>query len=549
MDMDNTSTNSQDHSYSNSAGNVMKQPPKSHRHCCVPHCTSRGYNKDDEHGEKLHHFRFPREPPIRKQWIVKICRDEDDTFQIKGHTTVCSLHFRPEDIEFQQYANRHYLKPGAVPTVFKCWENLGRSDLIKHTRQRKPNRLQLRSAALPSSESVDTADDFHDAEVGSDPNDEDMDTLIEGMELEGDTLPTEPHLSLDRQNEKLQQELHEKLKLCDLLKQQVVALKEDIKLCEFSIDNIKLGDVVFFTGFPNIEVFNSVLNFLNPELNGENIIMTNFDEPSGSKRGHPCKLSPRDQFFLFLCRVRLGLLELDLAYRFRISVSTVSSIIITWSNFVYLRLGSLCIWPTKEQVKKTMPRTFVDKYPNTRVIIDACEIKTEMPSSLVLKSQSYSNYKSSNTLKGLIGITPAGNLSFVSQLYTGSISDKELTIRSGILKMPYEAGDDLMADKGFDVQDLLDPIGVKLNIPPFLGRHAQMSADDVASTQSIAAERIHVERLINKIKNFHIFDQVLPLTLAGSINQIWTCCALLTLFQNPIISLPNLDVSDSVSCP
>ena len=93
-----------------------------------------------------------------------------------------------------------------------------------------------------------------------------------------------------------------------------------------------------------------------------------------------------------------------------------------------------------------------------------------------------------------------------------------------------------MADKGFDIQDLLDPISVKLNMPPFLHMQDQMPVQDVLETQQIAAERIHVERAINKIKNFHLFDQVIPLSLAGSINQLWTVCGLLTLFQKPIIS-------------
>ena len=176
------------------------------------------------------------------------------------------------------------------------------------------------------------------------------------------------------------------------------------------------------------------------------------------------------------------------------------------------------------------------KYKETRVIIDCTEIKVEMPSSLVLKSQTYSNYKSANTLKGLVGISPSGSLTFISQLYTGSVSDREITERCGILKMPFQAGDTVMADKGFDIQDLLDPISVKLNMPPFLHMQDQMPAQDVVETQQIAAERIHVERAINKIKNFHIFDQIIPLSLAGSINQIWTVCGLLTLFQNPIIS-------------
>ena len=35
----------------------------------------------------------------------------------------------------------------------------------------------------------------------------------------------------------------------------------------------------------------------------------------------------------------------------------------------------------------------------------------------------FSNYKNTNTFKGLIGITPTGDVSFVSHLYSGSISD------------------------------------------------------------------------------------------------------------------------------
>lgn len=78
-----------------------------------------------------------------------------------------------------------------------------------------------------------------------------------------------------------------------------------------------------------------------------------------------------------------------------------------------------------------------------------------------------------------------------------------------------------------------------MNIPPSLHLQGQMPGCDVLETQSIAAERIHVERAINKIKTFHIFDQIIPISLIGTINQIWTSCALLTLFMEPIISSSN----------
>lgn len=213
------------------------------------------------------------------------------------------------------------------------------------------------------------------------------------------------------------------------------------------------------------------------------------NEYTAPKTGRPRKLKPRNEFFLFLCRLRLGLLETDLAHRFNISIGSVSNIFLSWANFVYLRLGSLDIWPTREMIDKTMPLSFREKYPTLRVIIDATEIKVEMPSSLMLKSQTYSNYKSTNyTLKGLAGISPSGSIIFLSQLYTGNISNCELTERCGILNLPFVPYDSIMVDTGFDIQHLLDPINVKINIPPFLKMNTQMSADEVAKTQQIASE-------------------------------------------------------------
>ena len=49
-----------------------------------------------------------------------------------------------------------------------------------------------------------------------------------------------------------------------------------------------------------------------------------------------------------------------------------------------------------------------------------------------------------------------------------------------------------MADRGFDVEEDLALLGVKLNIPPFLRGKAQLSAKEQVETQRIASLRIHV---------------------------------------------------------
>ena len=164
---------------------------------------------------------------------------------------------------------------------------------------------------------------------------------------------------------------------------------------------------------------------------------------------------------------------------------------------MYLKFGQICIWPSRQVVSSTMPEDFKEKYPSTRVIIDCTEIQWEMPSSFVLNSELFSSYKNHVTLKAMIGIAPSGAITFISQLYTGNISDREITSKCGFLNQQFDDGDSVMADKGFQIADIL-PLNLILNIPPFLEGNQQMSLEDVVKTQQIASLRIHVERAISK---------------------------------------------------
>ena len=109
------------------------------------------------------------------------------------------------------------------------------------------------------------------------------------------------------------------------------------------------------------------------------------------------------------------------------------------------------------------------------MILDATEFKIQPPSSLLRQSQIFSQYKSATTAKALLGIAPLGSVMFVPQLYTGGISNKEITKQYGILTLR-ERGDNVMADRGFIINDLLEPLGC---IPPFLNNQGQFSENQV----------------------------------------------------------------------
>lgn len=90
-----------------------------------------------------------------------------------------------------------------------------------------------------------------------------------------------------------------------------------------------------------------------------------------------------------------------------------------------------------------------------------------------------------------MGMAPHGAVTFVSSLYTGSISDREITRCCGLLDL-LENNDPVMADKGFDIEDIFHKKKIKLNIT--LQSKGQFSVTEAKNTKSIEKLCLHVER-------------------------------------------------------
>ena len=102
---------------------------------------------------------------------------------------------------------------------------------------------------------------------------------------------------------------------------------------------------------------------------------------------------------------------------------------------------------------------------------------------------------------------------FVSQLYTGSISDEQIVTRSGFRELlsskkelsEVEDGDSIMAVKGFnDIEEDLKKIRLKLNSPPFLKQKPQFYENEVIRTQLLQTQdSCGKSYIIANIMNFH----------------------------------------------
>lgn len=261
-------------------------------------------------------------------------------------------------------------------------------------------------------------------------------------------------------------------------------LKGDDKMCSF------------YTGLPSYTIIMSLFRYTTRRL------------PESSAN----KLTNFQCFLLTLMKLRLNLSNFDLAFRFCIHETTVGRIITKWLQLMDIRMTLLIQWPDRERTKATMPWCFRSHYGlSVTSIIDCFEIFIEKPMDLMSKTATWSSYKHYNTVKYLISITPQGTVNFISKGYAGRVSDKYITEDCGYLNK-LQAGDVVLADRGFNVEDSVAYRGATLNIPAFTTGKSQLSPGDVESTRRLANVRIHVERVIGSVRQkFQILSATTPL--------------------------------------
>lgn len=233
---------------------------------------------------------------------------------------------------------------------------------------------------------------------------------------------------------------------------------------------------------------------------------------SGRGGGRPCELDAMDQLFFELFVLRTGQ-HLDVAAAlFGISTTTATSYFVTWLDLLARVMMHEMPFPDQATTRATMPPEWKGAFGNDRIriVLDCTNINLETHSDPDVQCVTYSKYYAGNVAKILVGTSASGAITFCSLGYPGKISDNTITEES-ILKLGLlDAGDDVMADKGFTIHHLLYERLMGLHMPP-KKKGGLMSAANCYTTSKIANKRIHVERAMKRIKAFSYLKRTIPI--------------------------------------
>ncbi|XP_044746194.1 uncharacterized protein LOC123307815 isoform X2 [Coccinella septempunctata] len=440
--------------------------------CWAPDC------KHYSERETCKFFKFPKDPKLRNKWMKLVRRD----IEAGPYARLCSCHFKDGEKE-------------NLPTLFI--HNVNKRFTFSSPEKKK------RSIAICTASSQTVAQDVESVERVSPAHFQEDNQAADNVGTSTSTV------LLETEN--------------FFLQKRITQLENESSSGAFSFKVIEKDDNLckLFTGIPTVSIFLATFELLE-------------DIPLNYYSGWNVEEIPKiDQFLMCLMKLRQNYPRSDLAHRFGVSQATATNIIMTWIHILHAvlfkQLNSHI--PSRKKNQTCLPTAF-NMFTNCRIVLDCTEIAMTVPrESMSTQKATYSSYKHTNTWKALIGVAPNWVVTYVSTLYPGASSDKKIVQECGILEN-LEAGDLILADKGFLIRDLL-PDGVNVNIPPFLVT-AQFTPTQVEQTESIAKARIHVERAIQRMKTYKILNFI-PSSLFEQAGVIVQVIGALTNLQRPLI--------------
>ena len=321
-------------------------------HWCIAYGCTNSFRKSDNRSW----HRLPQEDKeLLNKWLVKI---RQTNTPVNQYARICGDHFDGSCFVKCPGSTRINLKKGSVPTKFSFVE------------EKLPRKAPTDREALPPPQAKGEREHETGCSTVS------IDT--ENLTCEGSDEGTTEITALEGRIKELEEALMSEQQLR-------MQAKERYEASRFTLENLSKDEKLFkfYTGFFK-EQFDVLLQFLGEAVSGLNYwgtvgSVSNERAERAKKPGPSRRVTPKDELLLVLARLRVGMLEQDLAARFEISQSHVSRTFTTWINAMYRRFKEVDIWPSREDAFRDLPGKVKEFCPNLRCIIDATEIYIEQP--------------------------------------------------------------------------------------------------------------------------------------------------------------------------
>lgn len=261
------------------------------------------------------------------------------------------------------------------------------------------------------------------------------------------------------------------------------------------------------------------------------------DKMEYSQRGQA--LTTKDALLMILMKIRTGIASDIIADMFGVTKSCYSRLFSRFVPIIASYLQALIRWPASEVIRSRLPNSFKAYFNKVESIIDCFEIQIEKPSVAMSQSLSWSEYKKCNTIKYMISSTPDGLINFVSSGKPGRCSDMEILRVSGYMDHLQE-GATVLADRGFkEIERELVAKGCKLVRPVSVGKDEKLSKQDVVNMKTVAGLRIHIERVIRRVRVYKFLDMhsCIPLSMLDLVDDIVKIVCGLVNLQDRIVKV------------
>ncbi|XP_018431998.1 PREDICTED: uncharacterized protein LOC108804655 [Nanorana parkeri] len=335
----------------------------------------------------------------------------------------------------------------------------------------------------------------------------DMGQQISQLESEIRNLRCENEI-LEKKNKDLEEQLERSSGTVLYLGQQVKHQQNSRDDGGFCMNSIKNDGkwVRFYTGFDSYEHLADFLSFLTADQR-----LCSGKIRKRSEVGPQSALSLEDQLLLVLTRLRLGLLLQDLAFRFRVSESTVSRYWLNWTDLLYARLTQIPILYSARYLELFEPKRTVQYQGLNCTVMDCTDLFFEVQAKDRTKPSSTHPSRNHYLRRGYAIASSNGFITFSSSLPFG-IAIKVMD--------------------GQPQEEIFGGISPPLHFPTFMQNSpVQLTHQQ----QEMSRQVLSLLSLIDKALNFRFLKCVYPQNMEAQVDRAWIiCCYLACLLHDPM---------------